>query len=136
TEPLEHAGEIQFRDLVAGMTGAAPLKLVAREETQVRAQVVYRDRPAGALRGFRDRARRGRGSRKQSDGEDEDKPEQEGSHAVEPPGQFTRSCAMIRGVALHEREFYNEKQETKPAAFTCPRCRHRAEYQVRWIRRT
>jgi hypothetical protein len=39
-------------------------------------------------------------------------------------------------VPLHEREFYNEKQETKPAAFTCPRCRHRADYQVRWIRRT
>jgi len=38
-------------------------------------------------------------------------------------------------MARHEREFFNEKQEQKPATFTCPKCRHRAEYQVRWIRR-
>ncbi|MDP6579894.1 MAG: hypothetical protein QF681_04480 [Vicinamibacterales bacterium] len=38
-------------------------------------------------------------------------------------------------MARHEREFFNEKQELKPAMFTCPKCRHRAEYQVRWIRR-
>jgi uncharacterized protein YbaR (Trm112 family) len=38
-------------------------------------------------------------------------------------------------MARHEREFFNEKQEQKPAMFTCPKCRHRAEYQVRWIRR-
>ncbi len=38
-------------------------------------------------------------------------------------------------MSRHEREFFNEKQEQKPAMFTCPKCRHRAEYQVRWIRR-
>ena len=38
-------------------------------------------------------------------------------------------------MSRHEREFFNEKQELKPAAFTCPKCRHRAEYQVRWVRR-
>ena len=38
-------------------------------------------------------------------------------------------------MSRHEREFFNEKQEHKPAMFTCPKCRHRAEYQVRWIRR-
>jgi hypothetical protein len=39
-------------------------------------------------------------------------------------------------MALHEREFFHERPETKPATFTCPKCRHRDEYQVRWIRRT
>ncbi len=38
-------------------------------------------------------------------------------------------------MPLHEREFFNEKQESKPATYTCPKCRHRDEYQVRWIRR-
>ena len=36
---------------------------------------------------------------------------------------------------MHEREFFNEKTETKPATFTCPKCRFRGDYQVRWIRR-
>jgi uncharacterized protein YbaR (Trm112 family) len=39
-------------------------------------------------------------------------------------------------MALHERDFFHEKPESKPAALTCPECRHREEYQVRWIRRT
>jgi hypothetical protein len=39
-------------------------------------------------------------------------------------------------MALHERDFFHEKPESKPAALTCPKCRHREEYQVRWIRRT
>jgi uncharacterized protein YbaR (Trm112 family) len=39
-------------------------------------------------------------------------------------------------MALHEREFFHEKPETKPATFTCPKCRHRDDYQVRWILRT
>ncbi|MAM84711.1 MAG: hypothetical protein CL489_16175 [Acidobacteria bacterium] len=38
-------------------------------------------------------------------------------------------------MALHEREFFNEKQELKPATYTCPKCRHRDDYKVRWIRR-
>ena len=38
-------------------------------------------------------------------------------------------------MSRHEREFFNEQEELKPATFTCPKCRHRAEYQVRWIRR-
>ncbi len=38
-------------------------------------------------------------------------------------------------MSRHEREFFNERQELKPATYTCPNCRHRAEYQVRWIRR-
>ena len=37
---------------------------------------------------------------------------------------------------MNERDFFNEKQESKPASFTCPHCRTRAEYEVRWLRRT
>ncbi|HEV2764165.1 MAG TPA: hypothetical protein VGV38_14370 [Pyrinomonadaceae bacterium] len=37
---------------------------------------------------------------------------------------------------MNERDFFNERQETKPASFSCPHCRERAEYQVRWLRRT
>ena len=39
-------------------------------------------------------------------------------------------------MALHERDFFVEKPETKPGTFTCTKCRHRAEYQVRWLVRT
>jgi hypothetical protein len=39
-------------------------------------------------------------------------------------------------MALNERDFYVEKQETKPASYTCPHCKRRNEYQVHWIRRT
>jgi len=39
-------------------------------------------------------------------------------------------------MALHEREFFNEKTEAKPMSLSCPACQHRGEYQVRWIRRT
>ena len=39
-------------------------------------------------------------------------------------------------MALHEREFFHEQPESKPANFTCPTCRHRDDYQVRWILRT
>lgn len=37
---------------------------------------------------------------------------------------------------MDERDFFNERPETKPASFTCPTCRRQNEYQVRWIRRT
>ena len=37
---------------------------------------------------------------------------------------------------MNERDFFNEKQETKRATFSCPHCRERGEYDVRWIRRT
>lgn len=37
---------------------------------------------------------------------------------------------------MHEREFFDERRETKTAAYSCPRCRFRAEHAVRWIRRT
>ncbi|HJU55383.1 MAG TPA: hypothetical protein VJ715_12455 [Pyrinomonadaceae bacterium] len=37
---------------------------------------------------------------------------------------------------MNERDFFNEQQETKRATFSCPHCRQRAEYDVRWLRRT
>jgi hypothetical protein len=39
-------------------------------------------------------------------------------------------------MAMHEREFFQERPETRSTTVTCPRCRHQAEYAVRWIRRT
>jgi hypothetical protein len=37
---------------------------------------------------------------------------------------------------MNERDFFNEKQETKRATYSCPHCRERAEYDVRWLTRT
>ncbi len=37
---------------------------------------------------------------------------------------------------MNERDFFNEKQETKRTSFACPHCRERADYDVRWLRRT
>ena len=39
-------------------------------------------------------------------------------------------------MGLSERDFFNEQQETKRANYSCPHCRERADYDVRWIRRT
>src|SRR5207249_3382301 len=36
---------------------------------------------------------------------------------------------------MQERDFFNEKQETKRASFVCPFCRERADYEVRWLTR-
>jgi uncharacterized protein YlaI len=36
---------------------------------------------------------------------------------------------------LNEREFFTEKPETKPMSLACPQCRHRADYQIKWVRR-
>ena len=39
-------------------------------------------------------------------------------------------------MALNERDFFTEKQELKPMSLMCPQCRHRDDYQIRWVRRT
>ena len=36
---------------------------------------------------------------------------------------------------MEERDFFNEKQEMKRASYSCPHCRERAEYEVRWLTR-
>jgi hypothetical protein len=37
---------------------------------------------------------------------------------------------------MHERDIFDERQETKKANFACPFCRERGEYDVRWVKRT
>lgn len=37
---------------------------------------------------------------------------------------------------MNEKDFFNEQQEIKRANFGCPHCRERADYEVRWLRRT
>ena len=38
-------------------------------------------------------------------------------------------------MALDERSFFSDKNETRPARYTCTRCRRTNEYSVRWVRR-
>jgi len=38
-------------------------------------------------------------------------------------------------VALDERAFFSDRNETRPARYTCNRCRRTNEYTVRWVRR-
>ena len=37
---------------------------------------------------------------------------------------------------MNERDIFNEREETKKANFSCPHCRERADYDVRWLKRT
>lgn len=37
---------------------------------------------------------------------------------------------------MEERDFYDERQETKKHMLTCPHCRQENEYDVGWIVRT
>jgi hypothetical protein len=36
---------------------------------------------------------------------------------------------------MQERDIFDEKQETKKASFSCPHCRERNDYDVRWLKR-
>ena len=37
---------------------------------------------------------------------------------------------------MDERDFFTERPQQLPVQYTCPRCKRRNEYQVRWMRRT
>lgn len=37
---------------------------------------------------------------------------------------------------MEERDFYDERQDTRAFTLTCPTCRQSAEYQLGWIVRT
>ena len=37
---------------------------------------------------------------------------------------------------MNERDCFTEKPEMRAASFVCPQCRHRGDYQIRWLRRT
>ena len=39
-------------------------------------------------------------------------------------------------MALDERALFNDRQESRPGRFQCPRCRRTNEYSIRWVRRT
>ncbi len=34
---------------------------------------------------------------------------------------------------MDERDFYDERQETKKASLTCPHCRQENEYDIGWV---
>ena len=37
---------------------------------------------------------------------------------------------------MQERDFFTERNEMKPMSLSCPKCRHRDDYQIKWVRRT
>jgi len=37
---------------------------------------------------------------------------------------------------MNERDIFDERQEVKRATYSCPHCRERSEYEVRWLKRT
>ncbi len=39
-------------------------------------------------------------------------------------------------MALDEREFYDEREQRKPAPLNCPHCHQSAEYELSWLVRT
>ena len=39
-------------------------------------------------------------------------------------------------MPLDERALFNDKQETRPGRFQCPRCRRTNDYTIRYVRRT
>lgn len=39
-------------------------------------------------------------------------------------------------MPVHERDYFNQKPESKPMSLACPQCRHRDDYQVKWMRYT
>jgi hypothetical protein len=39
-------------------------------------------------------------------------------------------------MALDERDFFNNRNETRTDKLTCPRCKRTNDYQMRWVIRT
>ena len=37
---------------------------------------------------------------------------------------------------INERDLFTEKPELRRTTVSCPQCRHRDDYQVKWVRRT
>lgn len=37
---------------------------------------------------------------------------------------------------MQERDIFDERQEAKTANYSCPHCRERNDYEVRWLKRT
>lgn len=51
------------------------------------------------------------------------------------PYQTDRTYRTDQTMALDERSFFSDKNETRPAKYACPRCHRTNEYNVRWVRR-
>ncbi len=49
---------------------------------------------------------------------------------------FLRIARQGYNQDMHERDIFDERQEIKKANFSCPNCRERNDYDVRWIKRT
>jgi hypothetical protein len=39
-------------------------------------------------------------------------------------------------MAFDERALFNEKMETRPGRYQCPKCRRTGEYSIRWVKRS
>jgi hypothetical protein len=39
-------------------------------------------------------------------------------------------------MAIDERAFFDEKPETRPGRYQCPKCRRASDYNIRWVRRS
>jgi hypothetical protein len=52
------------------------------------------------------------------------------------PACPARSACYDASVALDERDFFNNRNETRLDKLTCPRCKRTNEYQMRWVVRT
>jgi hypothetical protein len=40
------------------------------------------------------------------------------------------------GSTMEERDFFDERQEKKPATLNCPHCHQSSDYEVTWLVRT
>ena len=47
-----------------------------------------------------------------------------------------RPACYDQCVALDERDFFNNRNETRTDQLTCPRCKRINDYQMRWVVRT
>ena len=52
------------------------------------------------------------------------------------PDPDARQTRYDAGMALDERDFFNNKNETRTDKLTCPRCKRENDYQMRWVIRT
>src|SRR5271157_1858327 len=47
-----------------------------------------------------------------------------------------RPRAAVPTSFMEERDFFDERQEKKPATLNCPHCHESGEYEVTWVVRT
>jgi hypothetical protein len=55
-------------------------------------------------------------------------------------GSFLRSCnpsiLQCYDLPVDERDFFNNRNETRTDSLSCPRCKRVNQYQMRWVVRT